>query len=418
MNETPNPRLVVVNDNKLSRLADGDWAFRSSKFHLFLRAFSRFAVTLSSPLAGGPAKRDERRRVDGVSVIVRPDPGSTQAFYAMLPVRAPRHYRAVSRHLAEADAALVVLPACTGILSWLAARRRGLNPAIYIVGDVREVVGQDRTRSVVSRMMARIAAAIEWRLTRYMAHRSLTFVLGSKLLNDLKAAGITARPAMTSLVSERSLRAPRLPAAKGALSIFTACRLSQEKGIETILQAMHASTGYRFDLAIAGDGPHREALEKRAGELGLHDRVRFLGWQDDAGMEAALAEADIFILASHSEGIPKIVLEAMAAGLPVIATRVGGIPDLIGTSEERGLLFTPGRADELLTALERTLAVPAETQARLEAASGFAREHSSEAEAAGIEAAIAETLSRVSARRAGLGTVPAKTNGEGEWQAR
>jgi glycosyltransferase involved in cell wall biosynthesis len=95
----------------------------------------------------------------------------------------------------------------------------------------------------------------------------------------------------------------------------------------------------RARLVLVGDGPERSAIEARVGELGLGERVRFLGLRKDVAR--LLHGADAFLLTSVSEGIPLTVIEAMAAGLPVVATDVGGLREVVADGTT-GLLAPAG----------------------------------------------------------------------------
>src|SRR5439155_6738364 len=103
------------------------------------------------------------------------------------------------------------------------------------------------------------------------------------------------------------------------------------------------------------DGSERLFLERRIAELGLEDAVELLGTRYD--VPAILARADAACLPSLAEGLPNAVMEAMAAGLPVVATAVGGTPELV-IPGETGLLAPPGAAAELAEALLEVLADP------------------------------------------------------------
>jgi L-malate glycosyltransferase len=102
---------------------------------------------------------------------------------------------------------------------------------------------------------------------------------------------------------------------------------------------------------IVGEGPLRPALEQQAVRLGVDRCVHFVGQLDDA--HVALAGADVFVLSSNAEGLGSAVLAAMALDVPVVASRVGGIPELIGSGG--GVLVTPGNAREFATAVHRVL---------------------------------------------------------------
>jgi len=134
-------------------------------------------------------------------------------------------------------------------------------------------------------------------------------------------------------------------------------------------------------FALVGDGSERPSLESRIAELGLEDAVEILGTRYD--VPAILARADAACLPSLAEGLPNAVMEAMAAGLPVVATAVGGTPELV-IPGETGLLAPPGAAEELAEALLAVLADP--VHARSMGARGrklIAREYSLDALASG-----------------------------------
>jgi sugar transferase (PEP-CTERM/EpsH1 system associated) len=109
-------------------------------------------------------------------------------------------------------------------------------------------------------------------------------------------------------------------------------------------------------LLLPGEGPLRGALEARVSALGLGGRVRFLGHRPD--VEGVLAAADVFVLSSESEGLSNTILEAMAAGLPVVATRVGGADEMV-VDGETGLLVPPRTPDGMSFALAALLSAPA-----------------------------------------------------------
>ncbi|MEW6274267.1 MAG: glycosyltransferase family 4 protein [Bacillota bacterium] len=144
--------------------------------------------------------------------------------------------------------------------------------------------------------------------------------------------------------------------------VGTVARLVPQKGISCFLKAAAMLVkDYRVNFLIVGDGPLRRQLEHEAVALGLENRVVFTGERDD--VPVILSALDIFVLPSLTEGFPLAILEALAAGRPVIATRVGGIPEIIADNHT-GLLIKPGDPAELalavaglLTDRERTLSL-------------------------------------------------------------
>ncbi|MGN6431116.1 MAG: glycosyltransferase family 4 protein [Gaiellaceae bacterium] len=131
-------------------------------------------------------------------------------------------------------------------------------------------------------------------------------------------------------------------------------RLAAPKDWSTLLSALTSLDSEAFtELAIVGDGPERERVEDELARRSLEGRVRLLGERDD--VPRLLAEADVFLLASRSEGLPLSVIEAMAAGLPIVASDVGGLKELVRDGET-GVLVPPGDPVALAEALRPLLA--------------------------------------------------------------
>jgi glycosyltransferase involved in cell wall biosynthesis len=132
--------------------------------------------------------------------------------------------------------------------------------------------------------------------------------------------------------------------------ILAVGRLKAPKDFPTLVRALGKLTPGSFEALIVGEGPDRGRLEDDIEALGLAERVRLAGERRD--VPELLAGADVFVLSSASEGMPVSVLEAMAAGLPIVASRVGGVPEQISDGET-GLLVEAGDPDELAAALAR-----------------------------------------------------------------
>lgn len=139
----------------------------------------------------------------------------------------------------------------------------------------------------------------------------------------------------------------------GGSLLVTVGRLEPVKRVEWIMRAIvsrHDTT-----LVVVGDGTAREPLEAMRDKLGLGDRVMFVGKVPQEKVPLYLRAAEIFVLSSETEGLPHVILEAMAVGTPVIATSVGGVPELV-KHEQSGLLVSPDDPVDLNRQIQRALA--------------------------------------------------------------
>jgi glycosyltransferase involved in cell wall biosynthesis len=141
-----------------------------------------------------------------------------------------------------------------------------------------------------------------------------------------------------------------------AVVIGTVGRMAPVKNHALLVRAAAPLLGEHATLVIAGDGSERAATEALAAELGVADRVRLLGEIDD--VPTALSGFDLFALSSRSEGLPMALTEAMSASLPVVATAVGGVPNVVKDGET-GLLAPAGDVEQLRARLRELVDDPA-----------------------------------------------------------
>ncbi|MFM2052940.1 MAG: hypothetical protein RL456_977 [Pseudomonadota bacterium] len=147
---------------------------------------------------------------------------------------------------------------------------------------------------------------------------------------------------------------------QGPVRLLSVGRLAPAKGQLLMIEALGRlhREGVAFEMTVVGDGPDRARLEEEAARQRLGGRVRFTGSLNQAEVHALLREADAFVLPSLAEGIPVVLMEAMASGVPCVTTPVNGIPELV-RHEVNGLLATPGDVDALTAELRRMVADPA-----------------------------------------------------------
>ena len=143
------------------------------------------------------------------------------------------------------------------------------------------------------------------------------------------------------------------------MKVVTVGRLIPLKQIDLLIEAV--SQLENVGLVVVGDGPEREGLEELARCLGIVDRVHFAGIRSKETMFSFLCACDLFVLNSTHEGFPYVLLEAMSLGLPVLATGVGGTPELVHDGQN-GLLIAPNANGALANTLARLVTSPEERQ--------------------------------------------------------
>jgi len=179
----------------------------------------------------------------------------------------------------------------------------------------------------------------------------------------------------------------------------TVARLSPVKGVRYFLEAAGRVAEKRgeFRFVIVGEGELRRELEEKVKELGLGDKVRFLGF---CGSDAAriMSGLDVFVLSSLNEGMGRVIVEAMALGIPVVATSVGGVPELV-RDRVTGLLVPPARADALALAILEAVDKKGATAEMVGRAAAMARSYTVESMVDKIEELYQELLRRNGKRK-------------------
>ncbi len=164
----------------------------------------------------------------------------------------------------------------------------------------------------------------------------------------------------------------RVPPADDAADFLYIGELRALKGIDTLLDALALSTDkHAWTLNLVGAGPEDAQLRERASALGLGERVRFLGAMP---ARQAFSKGRAIVVPSRAESLPYVVIEAAAAQLPMVATRVGGIPEIMGPFADE--LIAPDDPEALANAMKKLKAMePDETNRRTQAVADFVHEH-------------------------------------------
>ena len=246
----------------------------------------------------------------------------------------------------------------SAIWSAIASRLTGV-PAIASLH-----VSPDATRTLEDSARHRLATDLRDRVLRAILNRwsrAVVMVSGA-LRDDYLARGLEPRTVRVvhngieldrfrrNRVEARARLEREFAIPPGAPIAATVAVLRPKKGIEVLLAAARGVS--RAYFVIIGDGPKREEWTALANDLGVADRIRWAGFRTD--VDALLAGCDLFVHPSLDDAFPTVLLEAMAAGLPIVASRVGGIPEIV-TQGVTGELVPPGDATALASAIDAVL---------------------------------------------------------------
>jgi glycosyltransferase involved in cell wall biosynthesis len=226
-----------------------------------------------------------------------------------------------------------------------------------------------RLAAVAARVPVRIFTVHGWAFRAYSGLPSSLYRLADRLVSPLtttticvsedeRAAGLAAGTcrAERTVVIRNAVDvavAPRSRYDRAVPRLIAVGRLKAPKDFVTLVRALATLPAGSFEALLVGEGPDRAAIEAEIQRLGLGEQVRLAGERTD--VPALLADSDVFVLSSASEGLPVSVLEAMAAEVPVVASAVGGLAELV-VDGETGLLSPPGDAEALGAALARLIA--------------------------------------------------------------
>ena len=288
------------------------------------------ALWLIARVVDVAAPPDGAKPVEGDGVIVRPVP------YYRGPVGYALRWASVRRAVAEAvepgDAVILRVPSFVADPLWYALRRRRQPYAVEVVGDPWEVFGAGGVGGPLRPVLRQY-------FTRQLRAQCASAVAASYVTSEYLQRRYPC-PGYTAAISTVELAPDAPPTRIGARDdrpprrlLFVGSLEQPYKGADVLLRAL-ARLEDSVRLTVVGDGACRPALERLAADLGVAARVSFVG-KVPAGeaVRARMDDADLFVLPSRTEGLPRVLIEAMARGLPCIATPVGGIPELLSSDD-------------------------------------------------------------------------------------
>ncbi len=351
-------RLAVSIDQRYLSTPDGAVWTTSLHPHAF---FSRYLAVFDTvtvlarcwPVASVPPLA---RRVDGPRVQVAQMPPYVGPLGLLRRLGELR--RSIAAALDQVDCVVVRMPSQLGGQVARTARLRGQVCALEVVGDPWDAYAPGSTRSLLRPL---------WRWLAYRDQRghacradAVAYVTDSALQSRYPASDPARMHTVPTiaLTPEAFASGPRHIAATSSWRLITVAMMQQlYKGTDVLLRACARLDGHAtpWHLEIIGDGEYRGELEALARTLGIAGRVEFLGaLPQGEAIHTRLDAADLFVLPSRQDGLPRACVEAMARGLPCLASRIGGTPELLGDDA----LVHPGDVDGLSQRLRAVLTDP------------------------------------------------------------
>jgi glycosyltransferase involved in cell wall biosynthesis len=281
-----------------------------------------------------------------------------------------RNWATISSAVAGSDLLWLRLPASNGVLALAAARRHRVPHFAWVAGSVEAVANAQR-RAAPTRILASLVGTAYDAVTRLAGRSGPSIELGPGLF--------------TSVVTDAEIEETRSAvreAATGPARVVWAGRMAAEKGLTDLVDAVRLlrEGGRDVALVLVGDGPARPAVESALAVLPA-DRVEDYGFIGDReSYMGLLRTGDLLVHPSRADAVPKVLVEAMAAGLPIVATEAGAVREILGDGE-RGRLVPAGDKSALAATIGELLDDSTEREALCRRGLEWAADHTAEAEA-------------------------------------
>jgi glycosyltransferase involved in cell wall biosynthesis len=391
--------LLIVYHRPFWRAADGSLWEREGAFSRYVESLAPHfeRILLAVPEMPAPRGSDSApgHRLAAPNVALAPLPffDGIPNFVKVVPAAGA----ALWRTLGLADLVNLRLPTPAGSLAYGLARLRGRPTFLLVVGDLAGVAASVPADSLRRRLYHGYVW-FEERLLQAMVEQTLTITNGDALRSKHARPGRPIFATRNSTIRREDVGRARQSLAAPRVRLLCVSRIDPRKGLRFLPAALAVLRERGLEPSLDLLGPpvgrlgeqERQATLTAARELGLADMVHFHGAASIEQVASAYTEHDVLVVPSlPGEGIPRVLLEAMAAGLPVVATRVAGIPDLIHDGEN-GLLVPPADGKALGLAVARQVVDPDLRAACVAGGYATARQHTADGQAAWI----AELLER------------------------
>lgn len=353
-------KLGIVYHMPFWRTADGGLWEREGSFARYVDSLAPYfdEISLCVPVMPAPAGGGTRVRASNVRLAPLPHFDGPRQFYPQLPAIR----RALRAWVPTIDLLNCRVPTPAAWFAFREAVRAHVPTFLLVVGDLQAVAPTLPYRGVKRALFAVYTAFEEWAIDR-MTRTAVTFANGADLAGKHRRQGARVFETKTTTIGTDDINTTADTCQHVPIRLLTVSRIDPRKGLRVLPQVV-ADLGVRgIEARIDIIGPpvgapgaaEWSAIEADAARLGVASRVRLPGTVPLDRLMHAYRDYDVFVLPTlPGEGIPRVLLEAMAAGLPIVASRVSGIPSLI-TDEVNGLLVDGPTAANLTAALTRVV---------------------------------------------------------------
>jgi glycosyltransferase involved in cell wall biosynthesis len=351
-------------------------------------------VVLSVPVYDTPPASGSRVKATNVRLAPLPFFPGPRQFYPRLPMMLGRLWSWVQ----QCDVIHLRVPTPAAIFAFRMARTRRKPVFLLVVGDYRALLPHLPYRGA-KKWLFSAYVAFEERALSHMTRRSLTFVNGAALREKHARHGNRVLETKTTTLSLEDISTRTDTCAESRVRLLTVSRIDPRKGLRVLPEAVARLVAAGRDVSLDLIGPtigligdqEADAIRDEARRLDVADRVNLRGPVALDQLMSLYREYDLFVLPTRpGEGIPRVLLEAMAGGLPIVTTNVSGISSLI-THGENGLLNAGSTAD-VVADVERLISTPSLRQHLIREGYATARAHTLERQAAEMMRVVAAEL--------------------------
>jgi len=376
--------LGIVYHMPFWRAGDGTLREVEGSFARYVDSLAPYfdEVVLAVPFMDSP--RGDGTPVRSTNVRIAPLPffDGPMHFYPRLPMILPR----LLRFVRSVDLVHCRVPTPAGVFAYAASRLLNRRSFLLVVGDL-EALRPTLPYRGIKKMLWRLYTGFEERNLRWMTRGAMTFANGAALARKHSRPGRASIETRTTTISMTDVKSRPDTYAGGRVRLLAVSRIDPRKGLGVLPGVAAALHARGLDASVDIIGPvvgapgeaARREIEAGAQALGVADRVHCAGAVPLDRLMPLYGEYDVFVLPTlPGEGIPRVLLEAMSAGLPIVTTRVAGIPSLI-EHERNGLLVDEPTPQVIAGAIERLIADDTLRRALIAGGYATARAHTLEA---------------------------------------